>query len=390
MKILLMADLVAKPDSGAAGTEYQTVIALRRLGHEVDTVWADSLPHKISHGNLHYLVELPYAYRNVMFKRMEDARYDVVHVNQPHGYLAAKALNARKERPVFVHRSHGLELRVHRELAKWQPKYRQDETRSWLKKQASRAVLLMLARHSKAVVKYADGHIVSASACSQFLIDEFGVPAKRIAVIPQAAPALYLNHPLPPLTKKRLSRLLYVGQHAFFKAPMIVAAVINQIVKHDDEVRLTWVTSKFAHSQINALLSETARNRVTLLDWMTQEKLIDVYDKHGIFLFPSFFEGFGKVILEAMSRGLCVVAANNSGATDIINHEKNGFLVPTGDIPQMTQMCVDVFKSFEKAQSVSQHAASRAREYSWHRVACETVAFYESLMTMRSQCPDRY
>ena len=52
-----MADVAANPDSGAAGTEYQTVDALRRMGYEVDTVWADSLPHKISHWNFHYLVE---------------------------------------------------------------------------------------------------------------------------------------------------------------------------------------------------------------------------------------------------------------------------------------------------------------------------------------------
>ena len=127
--------------------------------------------------------------------------------------------------------------------------------------------------------------------------------------------------------------------------------------------------------------------RVTLLDWMTQAELINVYDNHGVFLFPSFFEGFGKVFLEAMARGLCVVAANNGGVTDIVIHEKNGFLVPTGDITQMTKICVDLFKSFDQAQSISQQAASRAREYSWHRVACETVAFYESLIEARKQCP---
>ena len=46
-------------------------------------------------------------------------RYDVVHVNQPHGYLAAKALRTLDPRAIFVHRSHGLEARVKRELARW-------------------------------------------------------------------------------------------------------------------------------------------------------------------------------------------------------------------------------------------------------------------------------
>ena len=382
-----MADVAANPDSGAAGTEYQTVNALRRMRHEVDTVWADSLQHKISHGNFHYLVELPFAYRRVMLERMQQVRYDIVHVNQPHGYLAAKALNARKDRPVFVHRSHGLELRLNRDLESWRKKYDPGDMRPWLRRQASRLVTRLLKRHSKEISKYADGHIVSASECAQFLIEELNVSATRIAVIPQAAPSAYLDHPPSPMTKERLSRLLFVGQYAFFKAPMIVAAVINQIVKLNEDVTVTWVTSASAHSEVTGLLSETARGRVTLLEWMTQAELINVYDNHGVFLFPSFFEGFGKVFLEAMARGLCVVAANNGGARDIIIHEKNGFLVPTGDITQMTKICVDLFKSFDPAQSISQQAASRAREYSWHRVACETVAFYESLIEARKQCP---
>lgn len=389
MRILLMADVVANPDSGAAGTEYQTVEALRRQGHEVDAVWADSLPHKISHGNFHYLAELPFAYRRVLLERMNNTRYDVVHVNQPHGYLAAKALNARKDLPVFVHRSHGLELRVKRDLENWQKKYYQGDTRPWFRRQASRFMTRLLDRHGSEIAKYADGHVVSASECAQFLIEELDVPATRIAVIPQAAPSAYLDRPALPMTKQRLSRVLFVGQYAFFKAPMIVAAVINQIVKLNDEVEVTWVTSKSAHSAVIELLSETARRRVTLLDWMTQEKLIHVYDNHGIFLFPSFFEGFGKVFLEAMTRGLCVVAANNGGARDVIDHEKNGFLVPTGEIAQMTKVCVDAFKSLDQAQSLSQRAALTAREYSWDRVANETVAFYELLIRRRAECRAR-
>ena len=82
---------------------------------------------------------------------------------------------------------------------------------------------------------------------------------------------------------------------------------------------MTWVTSKLAHDQVLELLSETARPRVALLDWMPQKELLDVYDNHGIFVFPSFFEGFGKAFLEAMARGLCVVAADNGGASDVIS-----------------------------------------------------------------------
>jgi len=92
MKILFMADIVADPNSGAAGTEIKTINALRQLGCEVDEIWSNDLSHKIKHGNLHYLLELPISYKNLMLSKLNLLHYDVIHVNQPHGFLAAKEI----------------------------------------------------------------------------------------------------------------------------------------------------------------------------------------------------------------------------------------------------------------------------------------------------------
>ena len=59
MKILCMANVAPNPNSGAAGTEFQTIKALRELGHTVDDVWTDELSHHLGHFNLYNLLELP-------------------------------------------------------------------------------------------------------------------------------------------------------------------------------------------------------------------------------------------------------------------------------------------------------------------------------------------
>jgi glycosyltransferase involved in cell wall biosynthesis len=380
MKILLMADLLPNPDSGAAGTEYQTIQALRGLGHSVDTVWAQELPRRIQHGNLHYLIELPIVYRRVMLSRLKTANYDIVHVNQPHGYLAAKALRSQHTNTAFIHRSHGLELRVERDLKNWKKQYpaQSRDIGSRLKQPIQKVMARLLAHNSCCIARYADGHIVSANDCADFLRHEMGVPPERIAVIPQAAPVAYLTSPASPMTQQRSRRLLYVGQHAFFKAPMVVAEVINRIVERHPDVAVTWVASKCAHPQIYQLLTPVARARLSLHDWMPQDELIQIYDSHGVFLFPSFVEGFGKVFMEAMARGLCVVAANNSGAKDVIRHGNDGMLVPTGDIEATSRTCLKLLQSEQLRVAISRSAAARAREYTWSRVATETAAFYQT------------
>ncbi len=377
-----MADVPANPDSGAAGTEYQTIEGLRRFGHDVEAIWSNGLPHRIRHGNLHYLLELPLAYRHQMQILFKTKSYDVVHINQPHGYLAAKALS-HLNRIVFIHRSHGFEQRAERDLKRWQKVYDQDHRSGW-RRAVSKVMSYALTFRNKAIAQYSDGHIVSASQCRDFLHQEMGVALERIVVIPQAPPSLYSELPALQMSSSRLRRILYVGQFAFFKAPMIVAKVMNKLAGLYRELEFTWVCSKVHHRQVKELLTEETAQRISLYDWMPQDKLIDVYDQHGIFLFPSFFEGFGKVFLEAMSRGLCVVAADNGGAHDVIKHGVNGMLAPTGSIETMVKHCEELINHPSIAASISQAAAKNARNYTWDRVAAETLAFYQDRLAAKA------
>src|SRR5262249_17946038 len=159
--------------------------------------------------------------RNALRKRFQNTTYDVVHVNQPHGYLAAKALRTLDSRAIFVHRSHGLEGRVRRELARWKRQYGKDDRPKG--RRAFRYLMdVSLELNNLAIARYAHGHIVSASECRDFLHYRYGVPLEQIAVVPQAPPEEYRNCDPKPMTEQRLQKILYVGQYAFFKAPMVL------------------------------------------------------------------------------------------------------------------------------------------------------------------------
>jgi glycosyltransferase involved in cell wall biosynthesis len=51
-----------------------------------------------------------------------------------------------------------------------------------------------------------------------------------------------------------------------------------------------------------------------------------------LFIFPTYNEAFGLVAIEAMSAGIPVIAYQEGGLTEIIQHDKTGFLVPKGDV----------------------------------------------------------
>ncbi len=378
-----MADVSPDPDSGAAGTEYQTVAALRGLGHVVDTVWADALPHRIRHGNLHYALELPHAYRSAMVRRLHNA-YDVFHVNQPHGHVAARAHGTLGARSIFVHRSHGFELHVAQTLRPWLRRFPYDRRPVW-RRALGAPLQLALQRHCREIARWADGHIVSASKCKEFLHSVLGVPSERIAVIPQGVPDLWLQTPIAPQVEDRLQRLLYVGQFAFVKAPAVLTAAVNVLLRQHPRAEMTWVTSSSDHPAASRLIEPEVRPRVHLLDWRSQPQLLDVYDRHGVFLFPSFFEGFGKTFLEAMARGLCVVASDVGGAHDIIQHGSDGLLVSPGRPEVIVRCCRELWDRPSWAKAISEAARLKVRSYTWRSVAQATAHFYEARLAAKAR-----
>jgi glycosyltransferase involved in cell wall biosynthesis len=379
MKILMMADVPPNPDSGAAGTEWQTARALRELGHEVTTIWADDLGRRIRHGNLHYLLELPRECERVALERLRHEAFDVVHVNQPHGFRAARTIHRSHPETIFVHRSHGFEPYVEETVRGWREQYPENRPRA-IRHLASATMASLLRRHATAIAQEADGHIVSSSLDADFMAHRLDVPRERIAVIPQAAPADFLMTDPAAMTADRFQRILYVSQFAFVKAPMITASAIRGLASADPELEFTWVCDRRNHAEVRVLLG-TAAARTSLIGWMPQEDLVRIYDEHGIFLFPSFYEGFGKVFLEAMSRGLCVIASDMGGPHDLIRSGTDGILVPTGD----ANAIVEALRSLTllQASRISTAARSRASEYTWTRLATEVTRFYEDLRQSR-------
>lgn len=382
MRILMAADVPPDPDSGAAGTEFQTMLALRAAGHTVDAIWRDDLPHRVRHGNLHYLLELPRAYRDAIAERCRARDYDVIHVNQPSAWLAARDHRRRRRAGVFVNRSHGWEPRIAEALRPWRRVYRVPEWR-FPRGLVGRPLQWVLnSVCARACARACDGVIVSCSEDRDYLLTTYRLPPERVACIPQAPASVFVSTPAPPMTEVRMRRLLYVGQAVFFKAPDVLAAVFSALAERRSELEFTWCCPAEDHARCREKLGAAAQARVRFEGWRPQVELVRLFDEHGIFVFPSFTEGFGKVFLEAMARGLCVVASNAAGMRDVIEPGVTGLLVAAGDVEGFCRAVESVMEP-GRAVGMSGAAAAAAQRYSWERTARETAAFYRRLLEMK-------
>ncbi|TWU04989.1 glycosyltransferase family 4 protein [Stieleria varia] len=374
LRILVGADVPPNPDSGAAGTVFQMNQALRGLGHEVHEIWAADLGRRIKHGNLHYILELPFAYRREIRKMMRRNEYDVVELNQPHAWLAAADFRRSGCPGVFVNRSHGHEVRFSELESSWRPI--QKRSPGITQRLCSDLVRRRIAFHWNRVIKHSDGIIVSCDQDAGFLETRYGLRRDRIAVINQGVPDEYLERPVKPMTPERMRNIIYAGNFVACKGPFILAECIVELLTANPELRFSWVCDARDHAKALELIDSKVRHQIRMIDWMPQSQLIRLYDEHGLLLFPSFFEGFGKVPLEAMSRGLCVIANDLGGMSDYIKHGTNGFLTQPGDRSAIIEYATKLLGSSELASRVGREATKTAFRYSWARSAEHAVRFY--------------
>src|SRR5262249_41578149 len=255
----------------------------------------------LTNGNLHYAFELPGRILKATKIRLRTSRYDVLLISQPYGYLVGKWLRGCHDAPIYLHRSHGHELAVSSQIKPWD-NVSLGLTRPLWKEPVSRLLSTRLQRQARLGLKYADGTIVPCSYDREWLITHEGADPRKVRCIFHASQPAYLAPTPLPYTRERHNKLLYVGTFSRIKGGEVLWDVGTAILRKYPNLSLTVVTRRADHKLAMAGFGGDVAERIRMLDWMTQSDLLDVYDRHGLQIIPSIYEGAGKVHYEGMSR----------------------------------------------------------------------------------------
>ncbi len=101
----------------------------------------------------------------------------------------------------------------------------------------------------------------------------------------------------------------------------------------------------------------------------------------SLLAFSSHFEGFGMVMVEAMACGVpCAAFACLCGPPDIIDHEKNGLLVPPGDVAALAAALLRLIENPEERKRFGVAARQKAALFSLDAVIPRWMSLFHSLL----------
>lgn len=106
---------------------------------------------------------------------------------------------------------------------------------------------------------------------------------------------------------------------------------------------------------------------VIFTGFVPDDDLVTLYNLCELFVFPSFYEGLGLPVLEAMSCGAPVIGANNSSIAEII--DRKDALFSADDTEDMASCMARVLCGENLREELSQYSEKRAKDFSWEKTA---------------------
>lgn len=200
-----------------------------------------------------------------------------------------------------------------------------------------------------------------------------GIPEDRIKVIYNGVSTDF--YPLDRIRKQELPEancrpyLIYIGSREHYKNFKFTISLLKNIPDFD----LYIIGSTLLKTEINEL-TQKIPGRWKHFDHISNQRLNELYNMAYALIYPSFYEGFGIPLLEAMKAGTPFLALNNSAIPEVAG--KAGILLEQPDITLFKEALENLAGNREH---LIQQGFMQAEKFSWEKCYQETTSVYQEL-----------
>lgn len=233
-------------------------------------------------------------------------------------------------------------------------------------------------------------------ACSQFMGRElqsyFGVPADKVDIIANGIDFRSLHRASPEIIQRLRKRhapngerlLYFVGRTTFEKGLHVLIEAMPKIVARYPNVRLL-AGGKNSEKYLPMAQELGVDQSINFLGYIDDEERDHLYQVVDGAIFPSLYEPFGIVALEAMALGCNVITTDVGGLGEVVHHTENGLTVFPNDPDSIAWAVNQLFRDPEAARLRRRRAMQEVRDlYNWSLIAQQTAYLYAEIIRERA------
>jgi len=245
------------------------------------------------------------------------------------------------------------------------------------------------AKWNELSARAADAVIVPCNSTADLVISQYGVPRKKIVIIPQGADESF--RPLDDPNLVRQTRIDFLGEDV----PYILFVGKLSIRRNIPNLIIAFARLKKANRLPHKLLlvgpnhkglplarvcaEQGVSNDVVQTDgkFKHHRELIRVYNGADVFVHPSWFEGWSMTTVEALACGTATIAADRGGLGDVARGHAHMIKEPTVEALQTALEEVLLNRDFR--QELKQLARERGRRLTWEDTTRQTLDVIRSV-----------
>ncbi len=372
LSILLVGDYPDDPRLGSSKVFYKLREEFVALGHTCYILWGHDIGARPASRQIRQLVS-PLMAGQAIATRMGLRGYDVVDAASAEGlWLGLLALIPHRDRAAFVCRSNGLEHLNYVRMVN-------DHYAGLRRKSRIRRLWYPASRLSQvaAAARLADALLVLNDVDKVFALDRGWQPPERITIVPHGISDRFLAS-APPADAPRGAGLLFCGSWDYVKGTPYLCMAMSRLHARGQRIPLTVLGPGVPAEMVLHAFDEAVRPFVTVIDRASEERVMGEYQRHDALVFPSTYEGFGLVVIEAMSQRLPVIATPVGCASTLVRDGETGFRVPLRDADALVAAIMRVHYNPEAARRVADAARTAVSGMTWRATGERTLDVYRS------------
>ena len=173
--------------------------------------------------------------------------------------------------------------------------------------------------------------------------------------------------------------ILYVGRLVYEKGVQNLISAMPKILNGYNDSKLVIVGRGGMYDELkNQAKAMGIENKIYFTGYLNSKQVQKMYKCADVAVFPSTYEPFGIVALEAMLAGVPAVVSDIGGLDEIINHGIDGMKSYAGNSNSIADSVLTLLYDHKLCSNISKNAKAKVKEqFNWNKIAQDTHFIYE-------------